>query len=352
MDDANTIAKIVLVGVRKPDISGSTLIFREIERSLRSDARFEVAVVDLSYIRGTGIKGMRLYAEKMVEAFKCSRNADAMLLFTIGSGLLWTLPPFNFIARITGSKFMVRCTGGTAHSHGNAMRQWFVRQWLCGADLFMVETDLLMKNALRVGLDRTNATPNGRHLSKIVRAAHEYTGRWVMISRLLPTKGVFEAVAAFRKMPRMTLDLVGPLDGIRETDLDLPTNVKWLGPRPSDEISGLLQDYDGFVFPTYYPTEGHAGVIIEALAAGLPVVSTSYRSIPELIDDTCGILVPTKDVDAIVEAVDRIDRDPELRMRLVNGAISRSKTFDWEILNVRFHQLILDVINKEGGPKI
>ena len=187
MNESIEKLKIVLIGARQPDISGSTLVFREIERSLSSNPTFKIEVVDLSYIRGNGIKGLLRYASKMIAAYRYARSADALLLFTIGSGLPWTLPPFKVITWVTRTELIIRCTGGTAHSHGSRFRQWFVRQMLSGSKLFMVETDLLVKHAHSVELKQTVSTPNGRHLDRMVRHEHQYSGRWVMISRFLPS---------------------------------------------------------------------------------------------------------------------------------------------------------------------
>ena len=57
----------------------------------------------------------------------------------------------------------------------------------------------------------------------------------------------------------------------------------------------LISEYDALVLPTYYDTEGHPGVLIEAMHAGVPVISTQVRTFPELVTNgSNGFLVPTK----------------------------------------------------------
>lgn len=55
----------------------------------------------------------------------------------------------------------------------------------------------------------------------------------------------------------------------------------------------LISEYDALVLPTYYDTEGHPGVLIEAMHAGVPVITTQVRTFPELITHGVnGFLLP------------------------------------------------------------
>ena len=325
------------------------MILREIDRSLEADSSIESTVIDLSGIRGKGILGLYRYVSRFWATFLAARHADQVFLFTIGSGLPWTLLPVWVISVLTHTVLAVRCTGGTAHSHGGRLRQWFVRRLLHRARLYVVETELLRDHAHSVGLELTVAIPNGRHLADAVRSDHPYRGHWVYLGRLCPTKGVIETVQAFGRMPGLSLDLIGPFsEGLERSDLELPPNTEWLGPKPPEEIPALLAEYDGLVFPSYYDTEGHAGVLIEGMAAGLPIVTTRHMALPEVVDETCGILVEPRDVQGIVDAVTRLDEDPGLRERLGAGGVKRAREFDWSVLLERFKQLILKAIQSPG----
>jgi glycosyltransferase involved in cell wall biosynthesis len=61
--------------------------------------------------------------------------------------------------------------------------------------------------------------------------------------------------------------------------------VRWLGPLKGQEKQVALTSADIFLFPTYYPPEGHPWVIIEAMAAGMPVISTDQGAILESVED-------------------------------------------------------------------
>ena len=58
------------------------------------------------------------------------------------------------------------------------------------------------------------------------------------------------------------------------------------------------------ILPTYHVGEGYPGIIIEAFSIGMPVISTYWNSIPELIShNKNGLLVPIKDLDSLVNSI-------------------------------------------------
>ena len=106
----------------------------------------------------------------------------------------------------------------------------------------------------------------------------------------------------------------------------------------------LLSDADIFVFPTYYPPEGHPWVIIEAMAAGLPIITTNQGAIPEsVIDGVNGFLVEKKSPEAIAEKIELLVRDKYLRMRM--GGASRQRYLE-EFTEDRMAEKMITVFRK------
>jgi glycosyltransferase involved in cell wall biosynthesis len=98
------------------------------------------------------------------------------------------------------------------------------------------------------------------------------------------------------------------------------------------EAAALELCYDAadvFVLATLQETYGMA--VAEALAHGLPVVSTTTGAIPTLVGRDAGLLVPPGDVDALAEALSRIILDGRLRAGLASGARRVRETLPtWE----------------------
>jgi hypothetical protein len=100
-------------------------------------------------------------------------------------------------------------------------------------------------------------------------------------------------------------------------------NLELCGPYVPRELSRLLQDVDVVVIGSV-AHETYCYTLDEAHRAGTPVIATAMGAIPErVVDGQTGVLVPPGDVDALVDAIDRLDRDRSLlaRMRRNVGAL-------------------------------
>jgi len=82
-----------------------------------------------------------------------------------------------------------------------------------------------------------------------------------------------------------------------------------------EDVSGWYQAFDTMILPS--ANEGTPVVVIEALAAGCPVVATSVGGVPDVVrEGVDGFLVPAGDVEQLAERLARLARDPELRARM------------------------------------
>ena len=147
-------------------------------------------------------------------------------------------------------------------------------------------------------------------------------------------------------------DLVGEGPLRREMEariarLELGDRVHVLGGRPRPEIIRMFRAADVAVLASQ-PTrqgkrEGIPVVLMEAMASGLPAVSTRLSGIPELVEDGhTGLLVPPADAVALADALERLARDPELRRRM--GAAGRAKVvreFDLRVNTAALLELFL-----------
>jgi glycosyltransferase involved in cell wall biosynthesis len=103
------------------------------------------------------------------------------------------------------------------------------------------------------------------------------------------------------------LRIVGSWQLAESKKRDLPANCSWTGPSPSDALRNLYQQADVFVFPTFF--EGRALVVAEAMASGLPILTTPASGAADMIDDQCGRLMPVGDHSALVEHLRWFDRN-------------------------------------------
>lgn len=155
-------------------------------------------------------------------------------------------------------------------------------------------------------------------------------GDIVFLGRIGEKKGVFDLLKAFAIVAsnypasRLLLGGDGDLPGaVRLTeDLGLSGQVRLLGWVSGEAKYELLSRASIFVLPSY--NEGLPMSILEALAAGLPIVSTPVGGIPRAITSGLeGFLVNPGDIHALAERLIQLLADPDLRQRM--GAAARKK---------------------------
>jgi glycosyltransferase involved in cell wall biosynthesis len=144
------------------------------------------------------------------------------------------------------------------------------------------------------------------------------------VGRLVPEKGapvLVDAVARARArgVPvRLSVVGAGPLAeqlAAQAESMGVADVVELVGPLGQQDLPDRYRAADVFCLPSF--AEGLPVVLMEAMASGLPVVTTAIAGIPELVDDhRTGLVVPPGRADLVADALVALARDPELRRRL------------------------------------
>jgi glycosyltransferase involved in cell wall biosynthesis len=145
------------------------------------------------------------------------------------------------------------------------------------------------------------------------REAHDGPPRLLAVALLSDKKGLavlLDALARRAAAGRspVSLDVVGdgperPVLDARARDLGLDGAVRFHGLESRDAVARRMAESDLFVLPSHVETFGVA--LVEALAAGLPVVATDVGVAGEIVDEHAGIIVPPGDADALAAGIDR-----------------------------------------------
>lgn len=154
------------------------------------------------------------------------------------------------------------------------------------------------------------------------------------------------------KNPSAELCMVGPdRDGTmgkvkeRAEELGLTDSLKITGVLSKDDWHLLSKDYDIFINTTDFDNQPLS--VIEAMALGLPVVSTNVGGLPFLIDDNKdGILVERNNPEKFAEQIVRLINDKELVSTITANARKKVEMFDWETVKHKWFELIDSIIKK------
>lgn len=211
--------------------------------------------------------------------------------------------------------------------------------------LFATSTILLQSKELMATFSRTHPRsrlvwfPTSRRFATLdegpgQRREPGSPRRFVYAGEVRPEKGIETILDVFSRLGggAAEIDLYGdlfePYSRPWRGPGTWPAHVRYRGVVDSDTLRGLLSGYDALVMPTLLATEGYPGVIIEAFGAGCPVICSRIGGIPEIVDDSCGVLVDPYDMSGWLDAVNLFSSCPKLQVRMAQGARSKAREFD------------------------
>ncbi|NQT15303.1 MAG: glycosyltransferase family 4 protein [Planctomycetes bacterium] len=119
---------------------------------------------------------------------------------------------------------------------------------------------------------------------------------------------------------------------------DMPKHVVFLGPMSAEALLAQYQAASVFVFPSYF--EGFGLVITEAMACGLPVITTEATAGPDILDESTGRVLPTGDVDSMVESLRWFAAHRDRLPAMKQAARAKAETCTWE----RYRQCVSDAV--------
>jgi L-malate glycosyltransferase len=209
-----------------------------------------------------------------------------------------------------------------------------------GASRIISPSEILEQLVLaqRPGVRKTVVIPNGLQVGEYVPRAHG--SRILVVTRMLERKGVqyvLDSLAESPVEPEVHIVGDGPfLPELRRKAEELHSPARfwgWLDNR-SPQLRELYQSAGIFVFPS--EAENFPIVLLEAMAAGLAIITTEGTGCAEVVGDA-GLLVPVRDSKAISLALRRLIDNPELRRSL--GAAARRRIeerFTWAAVARRY----------------
>lgn len=240
-------------------------------------------------------------------------------------------------------------------------------QLFAEGDLFLPISEHWRQRLIGLGCpaDRTIVHPMGVDCAKFaftLRAKRRGEGlRLVTVARLVEKKGVEYAIRAVAEVIRMGIDvkysIVGdgplrqPLEQLIQ-ELGVGRSVRITGYLAHNDVVTTLQAADVMLAPSVTAQDGDMeGIpvaIMEAMAIGLPVVSTVHSGIPELIrDGVTGFLVPERDSSALASAIAHLARFPEEGQRVSIAAREFvTARHDIEALNDQLVQRLEELVRR------
>ncbi len=341
---------IMVAGPLPPPLGGTTVLFDSLSRALSQMPDVDSRVVATGGVRGRGIATPFALASLRRDIAARLVGADVAALHVSTSALHLVGPLFARECEAANVPFVVRKFGGTDFMDYGPVRRRMILGVLARADTYLAETHALTDVARAQGVERAVWFPNSRPMPPLTAGVPGRSCRkFVFLGQVHRAKGVLELIRAGERMPDgVEVDVYGTLGhDVTEAEFDGLSRVRYRGSVAPDDVHGVLSRYDALVLPTYHDGEGYPGVVLEAFGAGLPVVVTRWRALPELVDESCGLLVEPRNVDDLERAMRLLVSNDALCAELRVGVRLRREKFADSV----WHRTFVDLCRESAGRR-
>lgn len=164
----------------------------------------------------------------------------------------------------------------------------------------------------------------------------------LFVGQLTQRKGISYLLRAYERFhgPDTTLTMVGQLQGDGTALQPWRHLIRYVPHVSRPHLAGIFHQADVFVFPTL--VEGMPLAVLEAMASGLPVITTPNGPGDIVRDSIDGFVVPPRDVDALVDRLERLRADSDLRIQMGRSARQRAQEYAWSAYRKRITVQIKD----------
>ncbi|CAH1535403.1 putative Glycos_transf_1 domain-containing protein [Vibrio owensii] len=330
--------KYLLVGPRlsnkNKDIGGTTILMDLFDDYLNEN-KFEYHVVATNKYKNQIANLFYVIFHVAVNV----RKFDVVIGNAAINFLKYISPILLIITKLSNKKYVLRKFGG------NLDRQYDDASFLAKksfdftfkySDLIFVETKMIQQYLRSKTSRDIHLFPNNRK-SSVDSPKVKNNNKYVFISQIKKEKGINEVFAA-NKFLKNKIYSFGPIH-----DNDIELDEYYLGVVKPTDVPSILNNSSLLILPTYWEGEGYPGIILEALASGVPVISTNYRAIPEIIDDKkSGILLDNGNYEELLAAISYIENESNFNILSKNALRQFRLNFETNMV----HKNVLEVLEK------
>ena len=213
---------------------------------------------------------------------------------------------------------------------------------LMSFDGIYVETNTMRKALEIQEFNNVYVMPNFKDLNILKESElvyhHTEPYRLCTFSRVMKEKGIEDAVNAVKTVNEhfgrivYTLDIYGQVDSAQtewfnELKSTFPLYIKYGELVPFDKSVEVLKNYFALLFPTYYEGEGFAGTLLDAMAAGVPVIASDWRYNPEIVNEKTGYVYPVHDNHALVTTLISVGNNPDLLLSKKSDCLKEAEKY-------------------------
>lgn len=306
-----------------------------------------------------GIPGLRALFRLVPYLLRLWKQAGSNDCFHLmaNSGWSWHLfaTPVLFLAALRGTPVVVNYRGGEAAEFFKRSFRW-VRPALEKAAVVVVPSGFLEQVFQDFGV-KAKVVPNivDRSLFSLDSTPRQEDGsfRFVITRNLEKIYGIETAIRAFAQLraagrdARLEVAGSGPEEAtLRQLakELKVDKEVHFLGRLQREDVVALYRRADAMLNPT--TVDNMPNSVIEALACGVPVISSDVGGVPFIVEDQeTALLVPVGDVQAMYTAMQALIDDPQLHAALATNGERSVAAYDWNSVGPQWLSVYRSVVS-------
>lgn len=318
-------------GVSDGQAVKTTIVAEEIERSLGKDKVKRISTFEWKK------NPLKLFCSCVLAVWRCKN-----VLFITDEGGIRVFPKLLRYANVSGKcKIHYYVVGGWLHNYLDRDKK--AAEDLKKLDAIYVEIPAMLRELEERGFRNGVLLNKFRRMTPAeadgLRMNHTAPYRLCYFSRVMKEKGIEECVEAVKIANRKagfekyTLDIYGYINDLYKDTFDgmlkeFPTYISYKGIVDYQNSTHILSEYFAMLFPTYYTSEGYPNTVVDAYAAGLPVIATRWNYNSDIIrDGEDGIMIDIGSAEQIVDAVEYLSDNPQIYAKMRANCLARCKEF-------------------------
>jgi glycosyltransferase involved in cell wall biosynthesis len=197
-------------------------------------------------------------------------------------------PLIALISKFLNKKLIYHFFGGRFHnmfeSYPLVLRKW-LSITIFRADYKLVETKKMISAFGLLGFNNFIWFPNARPKNLYKNVVKTYNYKFLFISRVTPTKGIDTIIETSKMLDeKYSIDIYGPINHKYYNEKSFnEKNINYKGVLKPHEVNDVINNNDVLLLPTFHPGEGYPGIVIEALSLGMPIITTHWNSLNEIV---------------------------------------------------------------------
>lgn len=286
----------------------------------------------------------------LVEILKLMHQSDYVIVILASKGYFRLLPIISLMNKLYKKTIYEFVIGGVRYDFLNCRQIKYEKK----IKKIYVESTYMVKRYSELGLKNVEYMPNFKSFKKItendIEKRIDSEIRICTFSRIDCYKGIDSAIDIVKNVlssdENIFLDIIGPVDSNYQEDFEnlisnVPNNIKYLGSINGSKAIEVLKKYDILLFPTKWKSEGFPGSFIDAMAAGLIILSSERINFKDIIhEDINGFLFSDNDIKAFVDKIIYLKNNVDILRSMQKNALCEVEKYKTEnVLEIFWREL-------------